>query len=74
MSDHLSFEKLGIPIQDSIKEYPLEKQQEIYDYLISMDEKQKKAYKIAFEHLGTSFHIYRSNGFRDWIKCKAENK
>jgi hypothetical protein len=67
----LSFEKLGIPIPDSTKEYPQEKQQEIYDYLSSMDEKQKKAYRIAYDHLGTSFHIYRSNGFRDWVKSKT---
>jgi hypothetical protein len=64
----LSFEKFDVPISDSIKEYPQEKQQEIYDYLSCMDEKQKKAYRIAYDHLGTSFHIYRSNGFRDWLK------
>ena len=67
----LSFEKFDLPIPDSIKEHSQEKQQEIYDYLSSMDEKQKKAYRIAYDHLGTSFHIYRSNGFRDWLKSKT---
>ena len=67
----LSFEKFDLPIPDSIKEYSQEKQQEIYDYLSFMDEKHKKAYRIAYDHLGTSFHIHRSNGFRDWLKSKT---
>jgi hypothetical protein len=70
----LSFEKLDIPVSNSVKEYSSEKQQEIYDYLNSMDEKQKKAYRIAYDHLGTSFHIYRSNGFKEWLKSKTDKK
>jgi len=41
-------------------------QKEIIDYLSSMDERQKKAYLIAKEHLGSSFNIFRSNGYKEW--------
>ena len=64
------FEELDIPIPAFVKEYSFEKQAEIYDYLKTMDEKNKKAYRIAYEHLGTSFHVYHSNGFKDWLKNK----
>ena len=49
-----------------------EKQEEIkkqvHNYLNSLDEKDKIAYKIAMDHLGTSFNILRSNGFTEWQK------
>lgn len=64
------FEELHIPIPAFVKEYSYEKQAEIYNYLKTMDEKHKKAYCIAYEHLGTSFHVYHSNGFKDWLKNK----
>ena len=64
----LLFEELNIPIPTIVYSYNDEKQKEIYDYLsqIIKDEQQKKAYIIAFEHLGSSFNIYKSNGFKEW--------
>jgi hypothetical protein len=62
--------ELEIPIPPLVKTYSEEKQQEIYEYLKQMDGVQKKAYLIAFNHLGTSFNINRSNGFKEWIKSK----
>ena len=53
---------------NSIKEEELKKQ--VYDYLNSLDEKDKIAYTIAMAHLGTSFNIVRSNGFSEWQKKK----
>jgi hypothetical protein len=35
-----------------------------------MTEHERVAYEIAFNHLGTSFNVYRSNGFIDWKKSK----
>jgi hypothetical protein len=67
----ITFAELGIPIPPLVKEQPLEQQQQIYDYLKTLDDKQKKTYLIAFKHLGTSFNIYRSNGFREWVKTKT---
>jgi len=62
------FEELNIPIPSIVHSYNNEKQKEIYDYLSQLvkDDQQKKAYKIAFDHLGSSFNIYHSNGFKEW--------
>jgi len=62
----LNFDLLKIPIPELIKKYPIEKQQEIIEYLQNLDEHHIKAYLIALNHLGTSFNIYKSNGFKEW--------
>jgi hypothetical protein len=40
-------------------------------YLRSLDEKHKKAFIIAKDHLKTSFDLKKSNGFLRWIKNKG---
>jgi len=67
----INFSKLNIPIPDLIKIYPLEKQSEILEYLLQLDECDKIAYSIAYQHLGTSFNIYKSNGFKEWKNKKS---
>jgi hypothetical protein len=62
----IDFLLLNIPIPDLIYTYSIEKQEEIYSYLLSLNDCQKKAYKIAFNHLGSSFSICNSNGFKEW--------
>lgn len=69
MPKTIDFTLLDIPIPELITYYPLEKQEEIYKYLSEMDEHHKQAYVIAYKHLGSSFNIYKSNGFKEW-KCK----
>lgn len=66
MSEEINFKSLKIKLPELIKTYPIEKQREIFDYLNEMDELNKKAYEIAFDHLGSSFNIFRSNGFKEW--------
>jgi hypothetical protein len=66
----LDFTSLNVKISDNVKAYSHEKQQEIFQYLSEMDEIHKKAYNIAFDHLGSSFDIYRSNGYKEWKKSK----
>jgi hypothetical protein len=66
----VDFESLNIPYPELIKSYTVDKQIEIFNYLKEMDEYQKKAYLIAFDHLGSSFNIYKSNGFKDWKSKK----
>lgn len=66
----IDFKLTGMPIPESIFKLSLEKQTEIYNYLIQMSESQKKAYMIAQNHLGTSFSIQKSNGFLEWKKSK----
>ena len=65
MSD-IDFKSLNIPLPDTVNQYPLEKQREIFDYLSQLDEHDKKVYLIAYNHLGSSFNIYKSNGFKEW--------
>lgn len=40
----------------------------VIEYLSQLDPIEKKAYKIAKEHLGSSFNIVKSNGYCDWVK------
>jgi hypothetical protein len=66
MSEEMNFETLNIKIPSVIKTYPIEQQREIFKYLSELDDLNKKAYEIACDHLGSSFNIYRSNGFKEW--------
>lgn len=65
------FDQLKVPVPAIVKTYSPELQQEVFDYLSSLDELNRKGYEIAFHHLGTSFSITRSNGFKQW---KASQK
>ena len=53
-------------MESNIQQLP-EIQAEIKAYL-ELSTVEKKAYNIAKEHLGSSFHVLRSNGFIDWKK------
>jgi len=44
----------------------LSEQEQIY--INSLNEKEMKAYEIAKSHLGTTFHLMKSNGFIQWKK------
>jgi hypothetical protein len=70
MIQEIDFAALNVSIPESTKIYTIEQQKEIYQYLSEMDDHEKKAYEIAVHHLGTSFNIYRSNGFISWKKSK----
>lgn len=68
MSQEIDFNSLNMTITESIKLYSIEQQKEIFKYLTQMTDHEKKAYEIAVNHLGSSFNIYRSNGFISWKK------
>lgn len=57
-------------IPANIDIYSAEDQEKIRAYLSSFDESERKAYLLAKDHLGSSFHILRSNGFIAWQKNK----
>ena len=67
---------LDIPIPDIVHSYDENKQKEIVEYLsyVKKDELLKKAYIIAFQHLGSSFNISKSNGFKEWNSSNLKNK
>lgn len=70
MATSIDFESLNIKISNNIKSYSYDKQNEIFEYLSEMDEIHKKAYSIAFDHLGSSFDVLRSNGYKEWKNSK----
>jgi len=72
MENTVNFESLNIKFSDIIKKYPIDQQKQIFDYLSEMDEHNRNAYNIAFDHLGTSFNIARSNGFKEWLSHKTK--
>lgn len=60
----------NIPVPENVFNKDKKIQENILNYFKSMDEKQKKAYIIAFNHLGTSFNIIKSNGYKEWLSKK----
>ena len=68
MSKTFDFTSIDLPIPKNVEILSSKEQEEIYNYLIQLDNIQKKAYIIAFHHLGTSFNICKSNGFCEWKK------
>lgn len=44
------------------------------EYIAQLSPIEKKAYRIAIVHLGTSFNLKKSNGFCDWLKDKEKDK
>lgn len=71
MSEELDFTSLNMKISELIKSYPIERQRDIYEYLSGLDEIHRKGYDIAYDHLGSSFNIARSNGFKKWLAEKS---
>ncbi len=69
MTEEVDYSQLKMKISELIKNYSIEDQREIFEYLNQLDDINKKGYDIAYNHLGTSFNIARSNGFKKW---KAE--
>ena len=42
------------------------------EYINTFTEKEKHAYSIAKDHLGMTFQIEKSIGYRDWLKTKQK--
>ena len=60
--------QIQLKLPDNFEKYDKNIQTLIVQYLSQLDSIDKKAYKIAKEHLGSSFNIVKSNGFCDWKK------
>lgn len=67
----VKIENSKLPIPEFVSKLSHEKQQQIQDYLNQMNETEKKAYRIALNHLGSSFNIYKSNGYIEWYKKRG---
>jgi hypothetical protein len=72
MAAYIDFDSLKLPIPSIVYSQPYKEQQEIFEYLKQLDEIHIKSYLIAQNHLGSSFNIYKSNGFKEWKKSKQQ--
>jgi hypothetical protein len=63
--DYLLFEP---QFEEVIQNTPDEWRETIKSYFKSMTDMQKKTFLIAKNHLGTSFNIFKSNGFVSFEK------
>jgi hypothetical protein len=52
----------------------LDVDEDIQDYIFQLGEKEKIAYKIAMDHLGTSFSLKKSIGYKEWKKKCIQNQ
>jgi len=64
----MDFTGLNLPIPDNVYSKSQELQKNIYTYLSEMNDLQRAAYLIAYEHLGSSFNILKSNGYKEWAE------
>jgi hypothetical protein len=58
-------------VQSTIKSNQLEEVSLQQQYIESLSKKEKKAYDIAFQHLGSSFALEKSVGFLQWLKTRV---
>jgi len=65
-TNQIDFKILDLPVSNLILNLPHKQQEAIFEYLKQLDEHNRKSYLIAYEHLGTSFNVYKSNGYKEW--------
>jgi len=59
-----------LPLPNNFENYDTDTQSSIIEYITQLSDLEKKAYKIAYNHLGSSFNVVKSNGYNDWLKGK----
>jgi hypothetical protein len=65
------FNELKLPIPPNFEKYSIEEKMEIFHYLVELSEIERDVYKIAHDHLNSSFSVTRSNGFTQWKNTKT---
>jgi competence protein ComGC len=53
---------------EELSKYPQDVQESVLKYLEQLGDKERIAYSIAKEHLGTSFNVLKSVGYITWKK------
>ena len=72
--EKVNFDSLNMKARESFYRYPIERQKQIFEYLSGLDELQRQAYEVAYDHLGLSFSIERSNGLKNWIQNQEKKR
>lgn len=67
MTTNIDFSNINLPIPENVFKYSIDIQNDLLEYLQNLNEIDRQAYLIAYDHLGTTFHILRSNGFKSWV-------
>ena len=69
MSNRTDMEtEIGLSLPNEFELWDEITQDLVIKYLKQLNTIEKKAYTIGKEHLGTSFHVLKSNGFLAWKK------
>ena len=71
VNTHLLFDH---ECEEVIQNSPSEWRETVKSYFKSMSDMHKKTFLIAKNHLGTSFNIFKSNGFVSFEKQLQTNK
>lgn len=61
----------NLPLPEHFAKYNQDTQDKIIKYLEQLTPIERLAYQIAYDHLGSSFNIVKSNGFCDWLKTSV---
>jgi hypothetical protein len=59
-----------LPLPNNFVNYDIDLQSSVIEYITQLSDIEKKAYKIAQIHLGSSFNVVKSNGYNSWLKSK----
>ena len=59
-----------LPLPNNFENYDSDTQSSIIEYITHLSDLEKKAYKIAHNHLGSSFNVFKSNGYNEWLKTR----
>lgn len=61
----------NLPLPEHFAKYNQDTRDKIIKYLEQLTPIERLAYQIAYDHLGSSFNIVKSNGFCDWLKTSV---
>ena len=60
--------ELGLELPSNFGNYDTKTQELIVSYLKQLDNIERQAYTIGKNHLGSSFNVFKSNGFNSFLK------
>jgi hypothetical protein len=60
--------EIGLELPVTFEKYSPEVQELVINYIKSLNKIERQAYTIGKSHLGSSFNVFKSNGFVDWTK------
>lgn len=66
-SEIINFNNLDLKVNLNIDCIPHDNKKLLYNYISQLTDVEKFALKIAYEHLGSSFNILKSCGYKKWL-------